>query len=156
MIVRRAEKKDIPRMIELLQQVLAVHAGLRKDIFIQGTTKYSPEDLEAMLEDENRPVFAAADENGRLLGYAMCEIQKPSDTASLQKITTLYIDDLCVDEDARGRHAGTALFDEVSRFAKEKGCYHITLNVWEGNEAAQRFYEAMGMKPLKTYMEYIL
>lgn len=156
MIVRRAKQRDIPRMIELLHQVLSVHARLRGDLFVEGTTKYSPEDLEAMLEDEKRPVFAAADESGKLLGYAMCEIQEPSGSENEQNITTLYIDDLCVDEAARGQHAGTALFEEVMRFAKEKGCYHITLNVWSGNEPAQRFYEAMGMKPMKTYMEYIL
>ncbi len=156
MIVRRAEKRDIPRMIELLHQVLSVHAELRADLFVEGTTKYSAEDLEAMLEDESRPVFAAADENDRLLGYAMCEIQGPSGSQNEQDITTLYIDDLCVDEASRGRHAGRALYEEVLRFAGEKGCYHITLNVWTGNEPAQRFYEAMGMKPMKTCMEYIL
>ena len=39
MIIRKAEEKDIPRIIELLGQVLQIHADIRPDIFIPGTTK---------------------------------------------------------------------------------------------------------------------
>ena len=74
----------------------------------------------------------------------------------LQNIKTLYIDDICVDEKARGRHVGTALYEFVRDYAKSKGCHHITLNVWEGNDPALSFYRNMGMKVQKTTMETIL
>ena len=48
MNIRRAQEKDIPRLIELLEQVLLIHADIRPDIFIPGTTKYTNEEL-AML-----------------------------------------------------------------------------------------------------------
>ena len=41
MKIRKAEKKDIPRILELLGQVLQIHAEIRPDIFIPGTTKYT-------------------------------------------------------------------------------------------------------------------
>ena len=41
MIIRKAEEKDIPRILELLGQVLQIHADIRPDIFIPGTTKYT-------------------------------------------------------------------------------------------------------------------
>ena len=41
MNIRRANEKDIPRLIELLEQVLQIHADIRPDIFIPGTTKYT-------------------------------------------------------------------------------------------------------------------
>lgn len=41
MLIRRAEEKDIPKVIELLNQVLELHAVIRPDIFISGTTKYT-------------------------------------------------------------------------------------------------------------------
>ncbi|MDO4460068.1 MAG: GNAT family N-acetyltransferase, partial [Clostridia bacterium] len=66
------------------------------------------------------------------------------------------IDDICVDEKNRGRHIATELFEYVKAFAKEKGCYRITLSVWELNPIARKFYEKMGMLPLKTVMETIL
>ena len=74
----------------------------------------------------------------------------------LQDIKTLYIDDICVDEKARGKHVGKALYEFVRDYAKSIGCSNITLNVWEGNDAAQSFYRNMGMKVQKTGMETIL
>ena len=44
MNIRRAHEKDIPRLIELLEQVLQIHADIRPDIFIPGTTKYTNEE----------------------------------------------------------------------------------------------------------------
>ena len=65
----------------------------------------------------------------------------------------MYIDDLCVDEAARGKHIGSALFDSVRDYAKSIGRHAITLNVWEGNDSAIRFYQNMGMHPQKIGME---
>ena len=64
----------------------------------------------------------------------------------------LYIDDLCVDEAARGGGVATALFRYVTDTAKADGAAFITLNVWQGNSAL-KFYEKMGMKPRKTTLD---
>lgn len=68
----------------------------------------------------------------------------------------MFIDDLCVDEHARGMRVGEQLFTYVKEEAKRLGCYEVTLNVWEGNDSARGFYERMGLKPKETQMEYIL
>ena len=65
----------------------------------------------------------------------------------------LYIDDLCVDEAARGKGVATCLIAHVRMHAKMHGFQFITLNVWEGNDSAMRFYEKMGMKPRKIFMD---
>lgn len=52
MNIRRAEEKDIPRIIELLKQVLQIHADIRPDIFISGTTKYTTDELAKMINDD--------------------------------------------------------------------------------------------------------
>ena len=155
MNIRRAQEKDITRILELLSQVLEVHANIRPDIFIPGTTKYSREDLKEIIADDQRPIYVAEDETGYVTGYAFCQLQEPkADTMIPRKI--LYIDDLCVDEKARGQHTGRALFEFVKTQAAELGCYEVTLNVWEGNEPALKFYRAMGMTPKETHMEFIL
>ena len=59
---------------------------------------------------------------------------------------SLFIDDLCVDQQARGQHIGERLFEHVKNEAKQKGCYEVTLNVWTGNISAEKFYEKMGMR----------
>ena len=86
----------------------------------------------------------------------MPEIKKQPFSNNMVPFTSLYIDDLCVDEAARGLHLGEKLFARAREEAKRRGCYEVTLNVWEGNDGARRFYEKMGMKVKETQMEYIL
>ena len=61
MKIRKAEKKDIPRILALLGQVLQIHAEIRPDIFIPGTTKYTPCELAELLEQEDHPIYVAVD-----------------------------------------------------------------------------------------------
>lgn len=154
--IRKAEARDIPRILELLSQVLEVHAAGRPDLFKSGTTKYSHEELAEIIADPERPIFVAADsDNGVVQGYAFCVFQRHNER-NTPDFTTLYIDDLCVDEGSRGLHIGKALYDYVLKFAKESGCYNVTLNVWACNEAAMKFYEKCGLQVQKIGMEKIL
>lgn len=70
MKIRKAEKKDIPRILALLGQVLQIHAEIRPDIFIPGTTKYTPYELAELLEQEDHPIYVAVDEDDLCMGYA--------------------------------------------------------------------------------------
>ena len=149
--IRQASVADIPRLIALLHQVNMVHHYLRPDLFKPHTTKYDEQELKRLLEDETKPIFVYNE--GEVLGYAFCQIMEEKDDRLLQDRKTLYIDDLCVDESARGKHIGKALFDFVCDYAKSIGCHAITLNVWEGNNSAIRFYQNMGMQPQKIGME---
>ena len=67
--VRKAEMRDIPKLTELLSEVLELHAKIRPDIFISGSTKYTEEELCGILANEKTPVFVAADENYAVRGY---------------------------------------------------------------------------------------
>lgn len=153
-MVRKANKGDIKRIIELLHQVNMVHHVIRPDLFKPYTTKYNEQELEALLHDDNKPIFVFDD--GEVLGYAFCQITEVKDNQLLEDIKTLYIDDICVDEKARGKHVGKTLYEYVRNYAQSIGCNNITLNVWEGNEPALRFYQNMGMQVQKTTMEVIL
>ena len=153
-MIRKAAKEDILRIIELLHQVNMVHHVIRPDLFNPHTTKYNEQELEAMLDDDSKPIFVFDD--GMVLGYAFCQVSEVKNNQLLEDIKTLYIDDICVDENARGKHVGKALYEYVLDYAKSIDCNNITLNVWEGNEAAQRFYRNMGMQVQKTTMEIIL
>lgn len=153
-MIRRAEEKDIRRILELLGEVLEIHAKLRPDIFISGTTKYTPEQLTAMLGDEDRPIFVY-DADGDILGYAFCAVTEQPFTTTMRRFKSLYIDDLCVAGGSRGSGVGRSLFEHVKAYAGQIGCYDVTLNVWEGNPA-RAFYEKMGMFVKETQMEMIL
>ncbi len=153
MIIRRAEAGDIAQISALLYQVHGVHANARPDIFVPGRKKYSNAELADIISNDNKPVFVA-DENGKTLGYSFCVFKTPS-IPSMQPVKTLYIDDLCVDENCRGGGIGKKLFEFVKDFAKQSGCYNLTLNVWECNPGAKAFYESCGLSVMKTEMEHI-
>ncbi len=153
--VRRAEEKDAEKTMQLLSEVLELHAKLRPDIFISGRTKYTRDQLRDIFRDDETLVFVAADDSGEVVGYAFCVMKQPPFSTNMRPVRTLYIDDLCVDENCRGQHVGTILFDHVKRYAREQGCYDVTLNVWEGN-SAREFYDKMGMFVKETQMEIIL
>lgn len=154
-MIRFAVEKDIPKMLDLLSQVCLVHHRGRPDIFKIGT-KYSSQDLKVLLADKERPILVAVDENDSVMGYCFCIFQQHNDNSVLTDIKTLYIDDLCVDENLRGKHIGKQLYQAAVKLAKENDCYNLTLNVWSCNPSALRFYESMGLKPQKIGMEIIL
>lgn len=156
MEIRRAMEKDMDGINNLLQQVCLVHHKGRPDLFKYGAKKYTDGQLRDIIHDDNRPIFTATDENGTVLGYAFCIFQQHINDNILTDIKTLYIDDLCVDENIRGRHIGRQLYEAVLAFARKQGCYNVTLNVWSLNEPAMKFYESCGLKPQKVGMETIL
>ena len=156
MKIRRALPEDIPRLGELLFQVLNVHHQGRPDLFKGGVKKYTDEQLCDILKDEGRPVFVAEDDEGVVQGYAFCVFLQHHEDNILTDIKTLYIDDLCVDESARGQKIGKTIYEHVLKYARENGCYNVTLNVWSCNESAMKFYEKCGLIPQKVGMEVIL
>ncbi len=155
-VVRRAEEADIPKILELLIQVDMVHHKGRPDIFKGPATKYNEEQLRAIIADDNTPVFVCVDDDNIPMGHAFCIHKQVIGDNVLTDIKTLYIDDICVDEAARGKHVGKALYDHVIDYAKNAGYYNVTLNVWTCNPGAMKFYESMGLKPQKIGMEKIL
>lgn len=154
MQIRRATLTDIDGINKLLYEVHKVHSDKRPDLFKVGFKKYTNEELAKIIVDDNRPIFVYVD-NDDILGYTFCVFIK-NNSNSLTDILTLYIDDLCVDENARGKKVGTTLYNYVLQFAKDAGCYNVTLNVWACNNSALKFYEKCGLSVQKIGMEKIL
>ncbi len=156
MNIRRAVKSDMEGINKLLHQVLMVHHNGRPDLFKANVKKYTDEELALIIADDSKPIFVAEGENNEVLGYAFCVFQQHINNNILTDIKTLYIDDLCVDEEKRGMHIGKLLYEYVVEFAKSQDCYNLTLNVWSCNESAMKFYEKCGLAPQKIGMEKIL
>lgn len=154
-MIRKAIENDIPRILELLTQVNDVHAEGRPDFFIKGKQKYTASELKCIIEDLMTPVFVCEEES-EVKGYAFCVIQDLSRCNNLRPDKSLYIDDICVDENYRRHGVGKKLYDAVVQYARDEKCFNITLNVWDRNPSAKHFYEDMGMKIQKVCMEQIL
>lgn len=152
MEIRFAEPKDVSGILALLKQVGSLHHSLRPDLFRANAQKYGASEVLAMLNDISAPVFVAV-EADRVLGYGFCKLVRHAQDTVLNDVTSLYIDDLCVDEACRGQGVGTALYGEISRYGKMRRCQSLTLNVWSCNKAALAFYEKMGLTVQKIGME---
>lgn len=153
MIIRQAEEKDFAKIIDLLKQVLDIHAQIRPDIFIADTTKYSFADLTKITNDPTQKIFVAEEEE--VIGYVFIQVQETTGQ-NMQPITTVYIDDLCVDKNHRSNHVGQKLLAHVKTYAKSIHAHNVTLHVWEGNTSAKRFYEKEGFGVQKSVLETIV
>ena len=155
MIIRLAQTADIPGMLRLLTQVCNVHQAIRPDIFQPDGVKYDETALQELLKDPQKPIFVAV-EDDFLKGYCFCVIKDHAGSTVRTDLKELYIDDLCVDETCRGQGVASGLYRYVQGYAKAIGCSHISLNVWCGNDGAQKFYERMGLRPRHIMMEQAL
>lgn len=155
MEIRFAEIEDIPGILSLLRQVGRMHHEGRPDIFRANAQKYGASQVIAMLNKPGTPIFVA-EEEGKILGYCFCMVKEHKLDPVIADHTELYIDDLCVEENCRGQHIGKALYENACRYARQRGCYNVTLNVWSCNESAMKFYESCGLKPQKVGLEYII
>ena len=141
--IRRAKEEDAEAIGRILFEVHAVHHAIRPDLFLEGKRKYDEAEVKALID---RTPVLVAEEAGEVLGYAVCFLEETKG-GSMAAHKTLYLDDLCVDEAFRKRGVGRRLFAAAEALARELNCYDLTLNVWEGNDAARAFYDNLGMKP---------
>ena len=155
MDIRFAQVQDVPGILALLRQVGQVHHEGRPDIFRQGAQKYGPSQVIAMLDKPESPIFVAV-EKDEVLGYGFCKIKRHEKDPVIADHLELYIDDLCVDENCRDKHVGKAIYETILRYARMRGCYNVTLNVWCCNPGAMAFYEKMGLQPRNIVMETLL
>ncbi len=155
MEIRFAAAQDVKGILELLRQVGQVHYEGRPDIFRDNAQKYGASQVLALLNSSKTPVFVAVEEE-KVLGYCFCKVKAYENESVVNDHTELFIDDLCIHEDCRRQGIGTALYHEVLRYAKMRGCHNITLNVWSFNAHAMKFYESLGMKPQRLFMETLL
>ena len=113
MTIRRANEKDIPRIIDLLGQVLQIHAEIRPDIFIPGTTKYTDAELSEMLKDDLKPIYVAA--SGRELYYHTWE---KSGSTHYYEVDFLISDGTKIDA-LEIKSSGTGKHESIKEFCRK-------------------------------------
>ncbi|MFH0358430.1 GNAT family N-acetyltransferase [Streptococcus sp. A27] len=153
-MIRQAQLQDIPALESLLEEILQFHHVGRPDIFRESGQKYSQADLTSMIGNPDQLIFVY-ETAGQVVGHLFCQIQE-AQSQVLQPVKTLFIDDLCVSSQVRGQGIGKELYAFALSYAKESGCYNITLDVWADNTKSVAFYEQLELKPQKIRMEEVL
>lgn len=152
MEIRFARAEDVTGILALLRQVGQVHHQGRPDIFRAGAQKYGASQVLSMLNSSVTPIFVAV-EGSKVLGYGFCQVKIYQHDPVITDHTEIYIDDLCVDQNCRGKGIGKAIYQEILRYAGMRKASSVTLNVWCCNKNAMKFYESLGLKPQKIGME---
>ena len=152
--VRFAREGDEETIASLLVDIHTLHAKGRPDLFGKGHAKFDAEAVRRMFHSDDQPFFVA-DDGECVVGYAICKKIRNQNPVQ-GDYTTLYLDDLNVDERARRRGVGSALLDACRAYAKASGCYNLTLNVWAFNEGAIAFYQKNGFACQRMIMEELI
>ena len=153
--VRKADESDAAALAALLVKVGKVHSDGRPDIYRSPLTKHDENSARKLICGKESTVFIAED-NGAAVGELICKIMTHPGDGVFRPRKWLYIDDLCVDESARGTGVAAALVKAAEDAAKQCGCSSVELNCWAFNTRAARFYEKCGYVPQKTEYEKLL
>jgi GNAT superfamily N-acetyltransferase len=128
--IRRAVKEDCPRLLELVYE-LAVYEKAPKEVTAT---------LEHLEESgfSKHPVWWAfvVEEDSVIQGFALYYIRY-----STWKGQRMYLEDILITENKRGKGFGKLLFDRLIEEAKEKNFSGITWQVLDWNEPAINFYK---------------
>lgn len=130
MKIGRVTEADLPGLAALYQQLLPNDASVEKMREALGTIERNPNQVVLCAKVDGRIV-------GSLLAVA-CQMLFG------QCRSFLVIEDMVVDAACRRQGVGTALMQEVERFARERNCSYLMLITDTDREGAQRFYQSLG------------
>jgi len=140
MIIRKATKKDMPSVLELIQE-LAIFEKEPDAVVV------TVDDLVRDGFSEN-PLFQCfvAEVDSEIIGMALFYYRY-----STWKGKTIHLEDLIVKENKRGTGAGFALYKEIIKQGKAENVRRIEWNVLDWNTPAIDFYEKSGAKVLSDW-----
>ena len=153
MLVRRATETDLPRINELRRQVNELHVQGKPEVFKPGFGEELQQYLYTLFGRETCTILVA-DTDGEIAGFAILSRIERAENPYRKAICYLDVDELCVDAAHRRQGVGRALMAAVSEEARAQGIDRVELNMWEFNEEALRFYEALGFRTYRRYMEF--
>jgi GNAT superfamily N-acetyltransferase len=130
MVIRTAKKEDCPRLMELINELALFEKA--------------PEEVTVSLQEfedagfGEKPVWKAfvAEYDGVIVGFALYYIRY-----STWKGCRLYLEDLLITEEMRGKGIGKLLFDRIITETKDLGFSGMVWQVLDWNEPAIKFYK---------------
>ena len=153
--VRLAREDELPRVNELRKQVNDLHVAGKPEVFKPGFSQELRDHIYTIWNDPEQDI-AVAELDRRVCGFAVLHhISRPGSPFMFPR-DFLDIDEFCVDADCRRRGVATAMIEFVKGYARERGFGRIELNMWEFNSDALAFYEAVGFKTFRRYMEIFI
>ena len=152
-MVRYATREELERVNELRKIVNKVHCNGRPDIFRGGFCKELQEYVYTLWENDNSDVIVAI-RDGEIYGFACVDYVEKAESPYNLARRFYHIIEFGVAENYRRQGVGTELFDFIKKEATAKKIDKIELDMWEFNDGALKFYESVGFKTYRRYMEF--
>ena len=143
--IRKASIDDVPLILKFIKELSVYEKRSKEVVATEDTLR------ETLFGDKPYAQVLIAEIEGKPVGYALyfyhfsTFIGRPG----------LYIEDVYVSEEYRGKRIGTALFKYCARIAKGNKCARMEWSVLKWNPA-RKFYDHMGAKPINEWLVYRL
>ncbi|SNV31546.1 Predicted acetyltransferase [Chryseobacterium taklimakanense] len=141
--IRKATENDIPTILHLITQ-LAIYEKLEREVVA------TEETLKQTIFVQNYAEVIIGEEDGQTVGFALffhnysTFLSKPG----------IYLEDLFVEVEHRGKGYGKNLLAELARIAKERNCGRLEWSVLNWNTPSIEFYKSLGAKPMDEWTVY--
>ena len=144
--IRKAEVKDVPLILEFIQG-LAEYERLRDSCI---ATEEKLRDTLFSANPAAEVIIARVD--GEPMGFALFFHNYSTFLAQ----RGIYLEDLFVKPEARGKGVGFALLSELARIAIDRDCGRLEWAVLDWNDLAIDFYKRIGAVPMEDWTTFRL
>ena len=153
--IRRATLSDFPALLALYREVDSLHASGMPHVFREAEPSRSDNYFDGLLADANTAVLVAEKEGG-VLGVLTVSLRPAPDIPMFVPRLVAHVSEVVVHAASRRAGVGRALMQAAHEWAREAGAAEVRLTVWEFNQDALRFYEALGYRTATRGMSLTL
>ncbi len=150
-VIRCAESSDYDSVESIMKQVQQLHVDWRPDIYKPADPVYSREYFEKLIS-ENR--LLVAEQEGTVVGLLSFMYRHVESDKQVTR-DVIFVDDLAVKEEYRGRGIGTQLLQVVKDKIKKEHLDGLELQVNARNTAARKMYEQLGFTEKSINLELL-
>ena len=140
---RKAGREDVALILEFIRE-LADYEKMLDEVVA------TPELLEKWIFDERKAEVIFALEGGKEVGFALFF----HNFSTFLGRAGIYLEDLYVRPEFRGKGYGRALLKELARIAVERGCGRLEWWCLDWNQPSIDFYLSLGAEPMKDWTVY--
>ena len=152
-MVRFAEEKDLDIINELRKQVNDIHVEGRPDVFKAGFGSEIRDFAKVIINGENSDIIVA-ERNGIICGMVCVDYVNKPETPYSKARSFYHVQEIAVDANHRRQGVAKELLEFMIADAKKRNLGKIELDVWEFNDSAIEFYQAVGFRQTRRWMEY--
>ena len=143
MELRMAVREDVPKILDFIK-ALAEYEKLEQEVVA------TPELLEEWIFDKQKAEVIFAAEEGKEVGFALFF----HNFSTFLGRAGIYLEDLFVLPEHRGKGYGKALLCRLAAIACERGCGRLEWSCLDWNRPSIDFYRSMGAVPMEDWTVY--